>query len=243
MTPRIVIRLLLLLAGPSLLIVGATRVAAQDDVCYSAPIRDANHRFAQGVCSWKTLKNENIVMQQRDYSCGAATLATVIRYYWGDDVTELMFLVALDKLLTQEELIDRVKNGLAISDLRRVAVQEGYLATIGSLTWDKLSESKVPLVVPIKTRGHDHFVVYRGTDGDRVFLADPIRGNIRMFIPQFLHEWQKNAVLVVAKPNTKLPVDAPLELTDADYYFGETNYQLLRTQDKVYHFNSRLRPR
>ena len=82
--------------------------------------------------SWKELRRRNCVMQTRDYSCGAAALATVLRYYWGGRVGEEDILQALFKTLTAEERKDRYKNGLAISDLRRVAVDMGYLSTIGT---------------------------------------------------------------------------------------------------------------
>ena len=53
-----------------------------------APLRDQRHEVEVYVPSWKELQRRNIVMQTRDYSCGAAALATVLRYYWGDPVGE-----------------------------------------------------------------------------------------------------------------------------------------------------------
>lgn len=196
----------------------------------SVPIRDQDHAFGQGVSSWKSLKEQNIVMQKRDYSCGAAVLATIARYYWGDDVGEEFFLDALIDMLTEEELKDRVVNGLAISDLRRVAVKKGYQSTIGTLGWGMLRDSRVPLVVPIRTSGHDHFVVYRGHDGEKVYLADPIRGNLRVPISTFLEEWQKNAILVLAKPGEKVRDYTPLSITVDETSLGEINWHLIRTQ-------------
>ena len=43
----------------------------------------------------------NIVMQKTDYSCGAAALATICKYYWGDNVDEDLFLRSLDGILTE----------------------------------------------------------------------------------------------------------------------------------------------
>ncbi len=203
---------------------------ARAECSCSVPIRDQDHAFGRGVCSWKSLKEQNIVMQRRDYSCGAAVLATIARYYWGDEVGEKFFLDALIEMLTEEEMKDRVINGLAISDLRRVAVKQGYQSTIGTLGWDKLSESRVPLVVPIKTSGHDHFVVYRGHDGEKVYIADPIRGNLRVPIATFLEEWQKNAILVLAKPGEKVRDYSPLSIRGDEISLGELNWQVIRTR-------------
>jgi len=224
-------RLLFLTAVMALPFLVATPAGAQHRS--SVPIRDQDHVFGQGVSSWKSLKERNIVMQRRDYSCGAAVLATIARYYWGDDVGEEFFLDALIDMLTEEELKDRVVNGLAISDLRRVAVKKGYQSTIGTLGWGMLRDSRVPLVVPIRTSGHDHFVVYRGHDGEKVYLADPIRGNLRVPISTFLEEWQKNAILVLAKPGEKVRDYTPLSITVDETSLGELNWQLIRTQPQL----------
>ncbi len=195
-----------------------------------APIRDPDHVFQKHVCNWKQLKELHIVMQKRDYSCGAAALATVLRYYWDDNVTEDQVLLATLKILTPEESKERIKNGLAISDLRLAAVEMGYLSTIGTLTFQQLSESKAPLVVGISPEGYKHFVVYRGTDCEFVYLADPIRGNIRVPVSEFVSQWQKNAVLVVAKPDQEPPMVSALTIRRYEVELGDLNKQLILTQ-------------
>jgi uncharacterized protein len=196
----------------------------------SSPIRDGDHTFGQSVASWKQIKRSYIVMQKRDYSCGAAAMATILKYYWGDKVTEDQILLVIEKILTPEEMKDRFKKGLAISDLRRAAVEMGYLSSIGTLSFRQLSESKVPLVVGISPDGYDHFVVYRGMDYDYVYVADPIRGNIRITHRDFVSQWQKNAVLVVAKTDQEPPTSSLLSVRGAEMRLGELNNQLIRTQ-------------
>ena len=68
------------------------------------PIRDEDHRSHRHVKSWLELRTQNVVMQQLDYSCGAAALATLIRYHWGDQATEMQFIRELVQMLTVEEL-------------------------------------------------------------------------------------------------------------------------------------------
>ncbi|MGD9857141.1 MAG: C39 family peptidase, partial [Planctomycetaceae bacterium] len=135
------------------------------------PVRDERQVFRRYTHNWMEIRNHNIVMQQRDYSCGAAALATLLRYHWGDPVTETQVLQEVVKMLTQEEMKDRIEKGLSLTDLRKVSVRMGYQATIGKLSFDKLKDSKVPLVVGLVVNKFDHFVVYRGTDGYYVYLA------------------------------------------------------------------------
>ena len=222
------------------MILGAVACFAQNAASAAdlrAPVRDREHNVQMRVRSWQELQRRNVVMQRRDYSCGAAALATLLRYYWNDPVSEEDILQVLDKLLTVEETKDRIKNGLAISDLRRAAVKMGYLSTIGTMSFEKLTESRVPLVVPIKVNKIDHFVVYRGTFDGYVYLADPGRGNVRTPVHEFRQQWNDNAVLVAVKPGVTPPTQSALTVRQKDVSLGETNWQLIRTEPPLQYVN------
>ncbi|MEW4564758.1 C39 family peptidase [Bremerella sp. JC770] len=210
------------------LVLGAYAASAQGQVSY-APVRDAPRNFQVHVKSWTAFRDQNVVKQQRDFSCGAAALATICRYYWGDNVTENQVLKIVEGNLTREELQERFQNGLAISDLRLAAVKMGYLSTIGKLTIAKLHEAKIPLVVAIRLEETDHFVVVRGIRNGWVYLADPIRGNIRMPLWDFEDRWIENAVLVVVKKGKTKSDVSRLGITHAEMSKGWLNDQVLRT--------------
>jgi uncharacterized protein len=202
--------------------------AALAAVGQRAPVRDPAHTFQGYVTSWIELKRRNVVMQKYDYSCGAAALATILRYYWQDDVTEKQILEAMLKVLTVDEVKDRIKNGMSITDLRRASVELGYLSSIGTMTFEQLSQSKIPLLLPLKLKSFDHFVVYRGVFNGRVYLADPVRGNVRPTIPEFCGQWQKGAILVVIKKGEQPRETSPLSVRVDEVKLGETTEQWLR---------------
>jgi predicted double-glycine peptidase len=204
--------------------------AQSSDPAIHAPIRDERHNIRVEVKSWRELKAQNVVMQQRDYSCGAAALATIIRHHWGDNVTETGLLLVTLHMLTADEMQDRIRKGLSLTDLRRLATRVGYLATIGRLDYQKLRESKIPLLVGIVVDGYDHFVVYRGTDGYYVYLADPARGNIRIPVDVFLKQWQKNLALVVVKPGVNPNRASPLAVQPEEIGYGQWNRLYVRRQ-------------
>jgi predicted double-glycine peptidase len=212
------------------LLAGAAAPLLAEEPEFRAPLRDPEHRVRQYVYSWTERKEFNVVMQKRDYSCGAAALATVLVYFWGDSVTEEQILKELLAVLTINELRDRVQNGLTMTDLRRAAVRMGYEAAIGSMQFEKLPESKIPLIVGITVKEFDHFVVYRGFDGYYVYLADPIRGNIRIPANDFLQQWQRNMVLAVAKAgdDVEVPENSALTLRGDDVFLGRMNEQYVR---------------
>lgn len=179
-------------------------------------VRPPNRRWAMQVTSWQSLKTANVVMQQEDYSCGAACLATIGRYYWGDPVTEQMFLDILIKNLDTEELRDRLANGLSMTDLRLTAVDYGYVSTIARVSLSQLRASTIPVIVRIEVRGFEHFVVVRGFIGDEVVIADPIRGNLNVPVDEFLQQWTDGAILIVAKRNAGPQPNAPLNVDRRD---------------------------
>jgi predicted double-glycine peptidase len=41
------------------------------------------------------LRDQNVVLQRFDYSCGAGALATLMRYYFGDAVSEEAILAGI----------------------------------------------------------------------------------------------------------------------------------------------------
>ncbi|WLD15516.1 C39 family peptidase [Planctellipticum variicoloris] len=144
------------------------------------------------------MRNEHVVLQKYDYSCGAGALATLLTYYWNDSTGEGDILWDLHRYLSSADLEDRVRNGLSITDLKNISELRGYRSIVGRLdSIQALAEVKVPVIVAIATKAANHFVVVRGVVGSEVYLADPTRGNIRMPVEEFATTWIQGAVLVV----------------------------------------------
>ena len=169
--------------------------------------------------SMKDLRDQNLVKQRFDYSCGAAALATLLRYGFGENVTERQILVDLFGLLSDEEKAVRLRSGFSLLDLQLVAEAMDYTAQGFRLTPEQLPLLGGPVIVFIEPRGYKHFAVLRGVRGDRVYLADPSRGNIRMPAYNFLKDWLQDdglGIIFVVEPKTGLPKDkTPLTLTQA----------------------------
>lgn len=193
-----------------------------------APIRDSQRNFQAFAKDSRTLRTEKVILQQRDFSCGAAALATIVNYFWSENVSETQILVAILSTLSREELQERIANGLTLTDLKRVSEKAGYVAVLGKLEIDGLRESKVPLLVGITVNGFDHFVVVRGLDDEFVYLADPAVGKIRVPIREFEKQWQLNTVLAVIRPGVKPPTDSTLRVSAEEQALGASNDQFIR---------------
>lgn len=137
------------------------------------------------------MRQENVVVQKWDLSCGAAALATLLTYQHGDKVSERDIAKALFKradYLKDPDFV-RQREGFSLLDMKRVANERGYKgAPYGQLTLDDLIE-RAPMVVPIDALGYNHFVVFRGVMGERILLADPAYGNRTMPIEKFQRLW------------------------------------------------------
>ena len=137
------------------------------------------------------MRRDNVVVQNWDLSCGAAALATILNFQHGDPVSERE--IALGMMTRQEylenPLLVRIRRGFSLLDMRRFVETRGYEGIgLGRLSFEDLL-GNAPLIVPINVHGYQHFVVFRGTFGNRVLLADPAYGNRTMLRSRFEEAW------------------------------------------------------
>ncbi|MFZ2725725.1 MAG: C39 family peptidase [Methylococcaceae bacterium] len=152
-----------------------------------------------------TLSSQNdfntIVKQETDYSCGAAALATLLRYDLGDSVTEKELLQQLLKPLPPTQALLKQQQGFSLLDLQTVARQRGYKAMGFYLDADNLKKLSSPVIVFIQPQGYKHFSVLKGIYHNIAYLADSALGNIQVPLNEFLTIWQtaqgKGIVFVV----------------------------------------------
>lgn len=122
----------------------------------SAPVKadmfPTNHlNGLASVNSWKALRDFQVVKQEMDYSCGAASLATILNEFYGMSVTE-------EDVLTRMGATDRS----SFQQLAEVAPSYGVKAGGIMLSFDDLKQLQVPAIAYIQYRGDDHFTVIRG---------------------------------------------------------------------------------
>jgi uncharacterized protein len=72
------------------------------------------------------------------------------------------------------------------------------------------------VIIYLEPFGYKHFAVYRGMQGDRIYIADPSRGNLRMSIGRFLDEWS-GIVFVLGKTGEEQITSYPLAVPDTLY--------------------------
>ena len=173
-----------------------------------------NDSHAREVKSLQEMRHENVVVQQWDLSCGAAALTTLLNYQHDDPITEREVAIGLMNRAEyiKNPLLVRMREGFSLLDLKRFVDGRGYQGIgYGKLSFEHLLE-KAPIVVPIDTKGYNHFVIFRGMHGNRVLLADPAWGNRTMLVKTFQNSWIEfpeigKVGFVVARGDGTLPLN------------------------------------
>jgi predicted double-glycine peptidase len=151
----------------------------------------ASAKADRPVLSLAELRQQHVVLQRYDISCGAAALATLLTFGLRDAVSERQVALGMmgrSEYLAHPELV-RIRQGFSLLDMRRYVQQRGYRGVgLSGLEFADLLQ-RAPAIVPVRMFGYNHFVVFRGAVGDSVLLADPAFGNRTMSIERFLSVW------------------------------------------------------
>jgi hypothetical protein len=163
----------------------------------------AGAQDAAPVRSLLEMRQKNVVVQQWDTSCGAAALATLLKYQHGMPASEKEIAEAM--LRTGDPLKVKVRGGFSLLDLKRYADALG-LEGVGflQLGLDDLV-AMAPAIVPIVTRGYPHFVVVRGRADGKLLIADPAFGNRTMDLEAFRSAWSANIGFIVRRRDGIVP--------------------------------------
>jgi len=132
------------------------------------------------------INTTGIVMQTTNYTCGPASLATVLNNI-GINATE-------QELAT---LAGTDENGTTMYGLSEAAKAKGLNAIGMKLSIDDLKPNNI---VFITANGEPHYSVIREVTNESVKLADPSIGNIEMSKEKFAEVYSGNA-LVISDPN------------------------------------------
>jgi len=150
--------------------------------------------FSQRVESMQERKFRNLVRQHTDYSCGAAALATILRYAYNLEADEATVIEGMMGVSDPELVHQR---GFSLLDIKRYVESLGMRGRGYRVNEERLRSLRVPGLVLMDVRGFRHFVVLKQVRGDVVDLADPILGNRSIPVEEFLQSWPSRAVFIV----------------------------------------------
>lgn len=164
---------------------------------------------ARPIDNFRAMKFRNIVKQQLEFSCGAASLATILTYYWGRPTQEAEILDLVEPRYPGALRQELKNDGMSADDIAYAASRLKFQAVPVAVALEQLKNLKAPVIIHTKRGKLEHFSVLKYVDNGRYFLADSIVGN------RILNEKEFNAqysgfIIVVGKHQADLPAAALL---------------------------------
>ena len=170
------------------------------------------------VKSLKESRYKNLVRQKYDLSCGAASLATIMNYHYGDKIAEQEIIKHMLEYGDKEKITAK---GFSLLDLKQYAEHRKYEAAgFKDVPLKELKDLKIPAIVLLDSGKYSHFVVLKGIKGDKAYIADPAFGNRSMYIDSFNSNWSNKIIFIVvgknSAPVSKLNFDEALQAREMD---------------------------
>lgn len=195
--------------------------------------------FTKSVESMTEGRFRHVVRQYTDYSCGAAALATILRYAYRLDADEATVIEGMMMVSDPEIVRER---GFSLLDIKQYVESLGMRGRGYRVDEDRLRSLRVPAIVLMDVAGFRHFVVLKQVQGDMVEIGDPMLGNRSIPLDEFMAGWPSRAVFVVigsdfdrntvlldppSRPSAKALYARQGPLTDAELLdFGFTHADL-----------------
>jgi len=146
------------------------------------------------VTSIRQARLAGTLLQQYDFSCGSAAIATLLTHHYGYAVNEQS--VFEEMYATGDQRKIRTE-GFSLLDMKRYLAAHGFEADGFEQPLDKLAEARVPAIALINEKGYQHFVVIKGLQADRVLIGDPAQGTRAVPRQAFEATWKSRLLFVI----------------------------------------------
>jgi predicted double-glycine peptidase len=150
--------------------------------------------FTVPVLSWRQARLSGTLLQQYDFSCGSAAVATLLTHHYGLPTSEA---AVFESMFAQGDQARIRRDGFSMLDLKRALAAYGLQADGFEQPLEKLQQAGLPAIVLISENGYQHFVVIKGLSAERVLIGDPAKGTRAMSRLAFDAVWRNRLLLVV----------------------------------------------
>ena len=182
-----------MLLGAALWMAGAVSAHAQTLVDAS---RIGSVPVSKPVRTFRDLRFRELVQQRYDFSCGTAALATLLHHGYGYDAVSEVELIK--RMMVGADPQQIVRNGFSMLDMKRYVESIGLKGHGFRIEADALYRLRMPVIALMDIKGYKHFVLVKGAEAGRVFVADPALGHRVVFEDEFVRGWNGIVFAVLA---------------------------------------------
>jgi predicted double-glycine peptidase len=150
--------------------------------------------FSINVSSIKEQRFKTIYKQQYDFSCGSATLASLLAFHYDDVVDEFMVFKDMYDNGNQQKI---QQNGFSLLDMKSYLSRRGYRSYGFKISLKQLEQAEIPAITIINNNGYMHFVIIKGSNENEVLVGDPAIGIKVYSKAEFEKMWNKQIVFVI----------------------------------------------
>lgn len=129
--------------------------------------------FVTPVQSLEDRRYAGVVRQKFDFSCGSASLATLLRHQYGIAVSEPDVFRGM---WTSGDRAQIKRLGFSLLDMKRYLQQRGLEANGYEVTLKQVADARTPGIALLNVEGYKHFVVVKGVSASEVLVGDPSTG-------------------------------------------------------------------
>jgi predicted double-glycine peptidase len=146
--------------------------------------------------TFRDMRYRDLMPQKFDFSCGSAALGTLLVHGYGMDTNEVELIAGMMEGADPNVV---VRNGFSMLDMKRYVTSIGMRAQGFKVDSGALYRLQMPVIALLDLNGYKHFVVVKGAEAGRVFVADPALGHRVMRESDFVAGWN-GIVLAVIGP-------------------------------------------
>jgi predicted double-glycine peptidase len=164
--------------------------------------------FSAKVTSLRDMPFRTVVRQQYDFSCGSASLATLLHHHYRRPVSETEVFKAMydagDQAKIRQVGFSLLDMKLYLQSLGLVAA--GYREDLGSV-----AKRARPAIAVITVGDYRHFVVIKGVRNGQVLVGDPSLGLKVYTVAEFRRVWNGVTFFIEDGPQDQGEFNRPEE--------------------------------
>jgi len=146
------------------------------------------------VTSFSERRFKTVYKQQYDFSCGSATLASLLTYHYDDRVDEQSVFVDMYQNGDQQKI---QKQGFSLLDIKLYLERRGYRSDGFKIKLDQLITANAPAITIINNNGYLHFIIIKGLNEQEVLVGDPAVGIKVIPRDEFEQMWENRILFLI----------------------------------------------